>query len=176
MQVKVFKGQLNALEDSLWQQLSAGDSLIISPDLSLQIVHSGHAENLLTPVNPKEKYSPQALKKRVLEQADFILETYFTDHPLTSADFNQQIQQLVDEFGARSFMATYPNTPDRTIFVEGGIVIAEQPDSPRHRYGIFLEIDNETDLHNENLLQKWLNSGQAYQEYLSSNCCRYSCR
>lgn len=176
MEVGAFKEQLNALEDNQWQQLTDGNSLVFTQDAGLQIERPDHPANLIKSIQALENPSI-GLRQQVLEHAESILEIYFTSHPLTANDFKRQVEQLIQQFSASSFMAIYPNTADCTIFVEAGLVVAEQSDSPRHRYGIFLQLDTKAaGQDDERLLQLWLESGQAYQEYLSSNCCRYSCR
>ena len=176
MEVDSFILQLNSLEFSQWQQLQSGNSLLLGPDQDLLIAPPGHPDNLLKAISiPPE--TADSLKQFIINQADAILANYYLTHPLSAGDFNAQVKQLVNQLGASQFIASWPHTARYTLFVEGGSVIAEQSDSPRHRYGIFME-RNEGNPANDDARSvfEWLESGQAYQEYLSSNCCRYSCR
>ena len=95
---------------------------------------------------------------------------------LSQADFSQQVQALIAEYGVAAFVAPLGQYPQYTLFVDGETVVAEVSSSPRHRYGGFCELSNSLkggDL--DRYVQQWLNSGEAYQLYLSMNVCRYDC-
>jgi hypothetical protein len=62
------------------------------------------------------------------------------------------------------------------LFVDGGEVIAECADSPRHRYGVFCELESTLSEHAiEEQVRQWLERGEAYEDYLGMNVCRYNC-
>ncbi|MET0081161.1 MAG: hypothetical protein ABW119_22130, partial [Candidatus Thiodiazotropha lotti] len=47
---------------------------------------------------------------------------------------------------------------------------------PRHPYGIHCEIrGGETESQIDEVLQNWLDSGEAYEAFISTNVCRFNC-
>lgn len=99
------------------------------------------------------------------------------DQALSPSEFNQQVETLLTTHGAASFAAVTGTYPRHTLFIAGDRVIAESADSPRHRYGTFCELDST--LNDEALtayVWEWLNSGDAHEQYLGMNVCRYNCQ
>lgn len=96
--------------------------------------------------------------------------------PLSPAEFQQQVETLFDQHGAKAFAASAGESPKYTLFVEGDAVLAESAASPRHRYGAYCELDRPMDAASANdCARRWVNSGEAYELYLSMNVCRYGC-
>ncbi|MEW8579691.1 MAG: hypothetical protein AB2591_05085 [Candidatus Thiodiazotropha sp.] len=96
--------------------------------------------------------------------------------PPTVTEFYGQVTGLIAELGAAAFCASPGGLPQFTLFVDGNRVIAEPRNAPRHPYGVYCTLSE--GLTEEQLtehLHKWLNSGEAYQQFLSMNLCRYNC-
>ena len=96
--------------------------------------------------------------------------------PPSLEDFNTQVETLITRLGAGAFCTTEGQSPDYSLFVEEDRVIAEPRTEPRHAYGLFCTVkaglsESEMGL----LMEKWLQSGEAYQEFLAMNVCRYNC-
>ncbi|APZ43417.1 hypothetical protein [Acidihalobacter ferrooxydans] len=95
---------------------------------------------------------------------------------LSQVAFTQQVERLFDEHGAATFAAPRGHLPQVTLFVEDDTVIAESAQSPRHRYGVFCELDAPlTDAALDAHVRQWLHSGTAYELFISMNVCRYNC-
>ena len=96
--------------------------------------------------------------------------------PPSLSDFNAQVTSLVEQFGAAAFCAPSGRFPEYTLFVDDDRVIAEPRGAPRHPYGVFCEISNElSESQITDRLNKWLETGEAYEEFLGMNVCRYNC-
>lgn len=175
MNVHLFKQQLEQFSESEWQLLVEGKDLLVKDDLELMI----GASNAPDPVLRSSDFSHTGasdLKKQVLNSADLILATYYRTHPLTLNGFNHQVEKLVEKHGVETFSAPIGKISNCTLFVEGGEVVAEPADSPRHRYGVFFEMEKPMpDEAISDAFQKWLSSGEAHQLYLGMNVCRYNC-
>lgn len=82
--------------------------------------------------------------------------------------FREQVEALFDHHGASAFAALAGTLPPMTLFVDGQNVVADSEQSPRHRYGVYCELNHP--LHDEALAQymrRWLESGEAYSTYIS---------
>ncbi|MEW8508322.1 MAG: hypothetical protein AB2598_16625 [Candidatus Thiodiazotropha sp.] len=96
--------------------------------------------------------------------------------PPTLAEFNTQVTGLIEELGAAAFCGSPGNPPRYTLFVEGDSVLAEPMNAPRHPYGVYCTLSD--DLSEEQAaehVRNWLESGEAYADFLSMNVCRYDC-
>ncbi|MES9960117.1 MAG: hypothetical protein ABW089_06770 [Sedimenticola sp.] len=96
--------------------------------------------------------------------------------PPSLTEFNSQVADLVERLGAGAFCASPGQHPEYTLFVENNQVIAEPRSAPRHPYGVYCSIS--AGLSAEKMaerLNKWLTTGEAYQEFLAMNVCRYNC-
>ena len=120
--------------------------------------------------------SVDEFKQHILDNTAKVLSNYYWIHPLTLAGFNHQVKALIGQKGVGNFAAISGKMPGYTLFVDGGEVVAETPDSPRFRYGAFLEFErtvaNELI---ESTVKKWVERGDAYELYLNMNVCRYNC-
>ena len=66
--------------------------------------------------------------------------------------------------------------PRYALFVDGVEVVAEPPESPRHKNGVFCELERPLDERAvEACVRKWLERGDAHERYLETNLCRYTC-
>jgi hypothetical protein len=96
--------------------------------------------------------------------------------PPSLTEFNTQATALIKQHGAAAFCASPGEQPDFTLFVDDDRVIAEPRNAPRHPYGIYCRINSgfsEGDMSKR--VDKWLTTGEAYQEFLAMNVCRYNC-
>lgn len=109
------------------------------------------------------------------DNADDIVTGFYRSRPLTRRGFDRQVMALFDLFGAGAFAAPVGALPTFSLFVEGGKVVAEPATSPRHRYGAFLEMPGAGHGDSDAQALSWLQSGQAYDQYLGMNVCRYNC-
>ncbi len=92
----------------------------------------------------------------------------------TLTEFNQQVSQLLTQYGEQAFAAAQGQYPEYTLFVEEDRVIAEPRTSPRHRYGAFCELPKALDAQQTAArVQRWVASGEAYERFVGMNVCRY---
>ena len=97
-------------------------------------------------------------------------------NPPDISDFNQQVANLVSQFGATAFCALPGQSPEHALFMDADQVIAISGEDPRFPYGFFCEINNGlTNAQVTERLQHWLESGEAYEEFVGMNVCRYNC-
>jgi hypothetical protein len=96
--------------------------------------------------------------------------------PPSLTDFNTQAMRLIEQHGAAAFCAATDRHPDFTLFVDDNQVVAEPRNAPRHPYGIYCRLNSgcsEDDISER--VNEWLTTGEAYQEFLAMNVCRYNC-
>ena len=99
-----------------------------------------------------------------------------TQSPPERSDFNAEVTALVAQHGACAFCGSENTPPAYVLFVEGNRVIAEPKDGPRYPYGFYCQIvDGLSELEQTRRLESWVDSGEAYQEFLAMNVCRYNC-
>lgn len=144
MNETTFTQLLELLQDSAWQAVADGQAL---PMIDDQHLETGPADtpNVISQA-PETGRPTNTLKQQVLSDAATFLSNYYLTHPLMLAGFNQQVAQLFEAHGVAAFAAPVGKLPSYTLFVAGGEVIAEAPESPRHKYGVHCELD-------ENLLE-----------------------
>ena len=170
-----FLQQLKQLGMSHWQALTRGQAILLVDDVKLESGPANSANSIIPSVTDTGQ-DPTELRAHYLAQASQLLEDYYRTHPLTRTGFTRQVENLFDQLGAAAFTALPGQLPDYSLFVEAGTVIAEPRQSPRHRYGAYSEIIrplSESSLNQ--FVKKWLDSGEAYDRYLSMNVCRYNC-
>ncbi|OZB37274.1 MAG: hypothetical protein B7X44_02510 [Halothiobacillus sp. 15-55-196] len=95
---------------------------------------------------------------------------------IAQTDFNLQVECLFAEHSGCAFAALRFAEPKFSLFVEGETVLAEPKGSPRFPYGTFCELEealtgNELEAH----MWHWLRSGEAYDQFLGMNVCRFGC-
>ncbi len=167
-----FTELLAAMPEADWQALIDGQQLYMDNDLHLQIAAPGAAHAIMIEFLNAD-LSWQDLKSKVIEEAEELLRDYYRENFMTRKGFNHQLSALIDDHGAASFAAAAGEMPAMSVFVDGGDVVAEGPESPRYRYGAYCEVDSVKFV--DNLVKIWLESGEAYQTYLSMNVCRNNC-
>lgn len=175
MTPSLFITLLNTLSTADWQSLLEGGKLQIIDDCTLQVSMEDTAQTIIDGADFSVA-TIAMLKQQVIEQADTLLADYYRMHPLSEKGFNRQVQALVKLHGDHAFVALFGQCADLTLFVEGGEVIAESADSPRHPYGVFMELDQQLPKDKiAAVVNQWLFSGEAYQQYIGMNVCRYQC-
>lgn len=98
------------------------------------------------------------------------------ENPPDLAEFNTQVASLIEQLGAAAFCAPPGLSAEYSLFVEGDQVIAEPRGAPRHPYGVHCEISaGLSDSQIVDRFNKWLETGEAYEEFLGMNVCRYNC-
>jgi len=175
MNEQLFISLLEQLGEADWQSVIDGKGVLVIDDLYLGIGPVDASNAILCA--PDEGTSDAAtLKSESIADAVALLNNYYLTHPLTQVGFNHQAQKLFDEYGANAFAAPPGQLPKCTLFVDGGEVVAEIADSPRHRYGVYLELEGSlADAVIGQKVQKWLEQGKAHEDYLGMNVCRYNC-
>lgn len=170
-----FIALLNQLNDDAWQSVMDGKALLMVDDEVLE-VGAASAQNTIINSADYSSRDLMALKNTILLNAQQILAQYYLSHPLSQNGFNRQVDHLIGKHGAGAFAAMTGDYPQYTLFVEGGEVIVESAKSPRHRYGVYCEIENTVPANSiETQVRHWLVNGEAYQQYLAMNVCRYNC-
>lgn len=175
MNKQTYISLLEALDDAQWQAIIDGEALLIIDDLSLAI-GSPHSANVM--LTASADIDVASLRANSLAQADESLTRYYRTHPLTRKGFTVQATALVEKHGEQAFAALAYDLPERTLFVDGGELIAESQESPRHRYGAFCELELEQHIDHTQIamrVRQWLESGAAHERYLEMNVCRYTC-
>ncbi|MGB0723108.1 MAG: hypothetical protein ACPGU7_12015 [Gammaproteobacteria bacterium] len=173
MNAEQFKSLLDALPLADWQRIIDGEALVVINDHALDV---GAADALNACLDAGQHSDAQALRTATLADAESLYDNYYRTHALTRTGFDRQAQALLDEHGPENFAGPFGPPPPRTLFVDGGEVIAADASNPRHRYGAYCELDNP--LAPEAAAEKvrrWLASGEAHQRYMSMNACRYNC-
>lgn len=174
MHIQDINTQLNQLMQEDWENICKGDSLIMQEDARLLLV-SNAIENIFLDRSMMSVDSVEALRIQAIDQSDALLEHYYRKHPLTKVGFARKALVLVHGH-EKDFAASPGQAPSYTLFVEGGEVVAEDQHSPKHPYGVYCELP--AAMASEalsNTVQKWLESGDAHENYLEMNVCRYFC-
>ncbi len=175
MNAQTFENLLNELDAHSWDTLLGGAYLRLVDDEQLIVSEEDTPDRIIAGADFTAGDAAE-LKRTLLERAEDILHQYYRTHPLTQKGFNKQLRQLAEQHGIEAFMAVGGQRPDYTLFVEGGELVAEPKGSPRHPYGAFLELEQALpENKREDAFAKWLDSGSAYEQYLSMNVCRYNC-
>lgn len=170
----MFQELLEALPDSAWQSIVAGEALLLVDDQHVEIGPASASNAILG--SDAEGSDWEALKMESVGQAKDLLANYYLSHALTRPGFDSQARVHLNKVGAESFTAPDGMLPVRTLFVDGGEVVAESSESPRHRYGAYCEVrEGLSATARAEAAHRWLDEGDAYERYMSMNVCRYNC-
>jgi len=166
---------LDQLSDSSLLAVQRGQALLLVDDASLSI---GNPDSLNVLVASDDYDAPDAIElRRILKaNAGEIIDAYYQSHPLSWMGFDRQVKGLCEQYGYHMFTATPGQRAEKTLFVEQGTVVVLDREDPRHIYGVYCEIAKS--VNNEDIkpaVEQWIESGQAYDGYLSMNVCRYNC-
>lgn len=173
MTPSLFRTLLEELVDADWQAVIDGQRIVLVDDQRLEI---GDAHALSAIIQAGEASTAAELREVSLAEADDLLHNYYRTHALTNAGFNAQALRLIATHGAENFAGPFGPPPPRTLFVDGGELIAADHSDPRHRYGAYCEVD--VPMSPEALAEKveqWIERGEAHARYMAMNACRYNC-
>jgi len=166
---------IEILDEDVLNTLLDGNALLLEDDVTL-LRGDIKAPNVFVAPGQFSASDAEHLRRELIGNAGQLLEDYYRVHPLTRYGFDTQAGLLIQQFGHAAFIAVEGHWPQRTLFVEQGTVIAEDQASPRHRYGVYCELPKSMDADAaSSTLEKWLASGEAYEQYLGANVCRYNC-
>lgn len=183
MNTEQFKECVRALTLDELNLLGTGKSLCMEEDKTLTIGSDSDANRIITDASNLNS-NPESLREQLLEQADELVTQFYRTHPLTKTGFNQQVRLLVQQYGAEQFAAVGGQRAKRTLFVDVGEVLAEKQGEPRYPYGSYFQFSpgksfeftsGNGNSSIENLVVDWIDNGEAYEQYLSMNVCRYNC-
>jgi len=175
MNEATFIQQLQQISPAEWQAVAQGKGVLVVDDLRLEIGPAS-APNAVIVASTDPGADAAGLKLESLSSAAELLRNYYLTHPLSLAGFNHQAEALIRQHGASAFTALVGRLPRLTLFVDGGEVVAESAESPRHRYGVFCELDRPLeDTALDRRVWQWLQRGEAHERYLEMNVCRYNC-
>lgn len=170
MTLEEFTESLLNLDEGLWRDVAQGGAILLLDDERFESGPAGHPNALVAPADGIDQ------RDRYRNDPESLYREFYRTHPLSLAGFNRQVKALFEALGAESFTAQEGELARRTLFVEAGEVLAQAEDSPTFRYGTYLELT--PGLLSRSPADKawqWLNSGEAYETYLSMNVCRYNC-
>ena len=170
-----FISLIEQLDNASWQAVIDGQCLALVDDIRIETGSDDRSDKIYcAPASSVSEIS--MLKDEVLANAAELLASYYLTHPLTLKGFNRQLELLIEANSELDFAAVPGQLPKYTLFVDVGEVQLENKDSPRQRYGVYCELDR---LLAESKIvarvRKWLASGEAYEQYLAMNVCRYNC-
>lgn len=128
-------------------------------------------------VRPIPSTQAGLLREQLKAQERALLGELYKSLPLCRAEFDYQARRLLESNGAHLF-CQHPAKPNNwALMIEDGALIAVEPEDVRSQYGYFYE---STDTLSENdalsAVEKWLGSGQAYEDYRVKTHCTYICR
>lgn len=174
MNPEQFKIALNEFSDENYQSIMDGAALIIHDDKALTLGKSEQAY-VIFELGDESFDSIEALKASLIERSAELIEEYYQYNPISKMHFNNQLINLVKEYGAPAFVTMPGQQATVKLFSQDGKVIVENKDSLRFKYGFCLVL-NEKVLSQalENKVKNWIQSGSAYDDYISVNVCRFS--
>lgn len=166
---------LDTLSTADWQTLLSGGKLHIINDHALQVSMDDTAHIMIQGAD-FDVTTVAELKQQIIERADSLLADYYSTYPLSEKGFNRQVQALVKQHGCHAFVALAGRHSELSLFVDYGEVIDVSVFSPKHPYGVFMVLDEPLPKEKiSSVFNQWLLSGEAYQQYLGMNVCRYQC-
>ncbi|MBD3821173.1 MAG: hypothetical protein IE914_02750 [Thiotrichales bacterium] len=174
MNAQEFKEAVNALTEEELTAILQDEGLIVHQDQSLKTGPSD-AAFVIYELGDDGFTQTSEVKNYLLENAESLIETYYQFNPVSKERFNRELQGLFNEHGQDAFVCKQGKTPQKVIFVEQGNLIVEDESSPRFKYGIYLQVeDDSSSMVKINKAKNWLQSGSAYGDYISTNVCRFS--
>lgn len=173
MDLPQFVKLLESVSEADWQRVIAGNPLVLTEDRELVC---GKPGDIHACVDDGGFGDAGALRTSCLQNAKTLYDDYYRTHALTREGFKRLALALVEEHGAAQFAGHFGVIPARTLFVDGGSLIAADATNPRHRYGAYCEIEGKPSTNDiSRQVLHWIESGEAYANYLGMNACRYNC-
>ncbi|MDG6778243.1 hypothetical protein QCB44_05950 [Thiomicrorhabdus sp. zzn3] len=176
MNVETYKQALNELSNDDYQAILEDDAaLVVFQDKALTLGKPDEAY-VIYELGDDQFDSVDALKAHLLEQAEEMLQEYYQYNPLSKMFFNQSLMDLINENDENAFVSMPGQEAKLKLFCENGKLVAEGPESPRFKYGFNLHLKEKMlPQAISNKVKNWVQSGTAYEEYISVNVCRFSC-
>lgn len=175
MTESIFIEQLKQLSESDWNAIFSGQGLLMVNDQFLE-VGSSELPNVILSTQFFSANDQDAFKQHTMETADQLYSNYYRTHPLTVYGFNDQFYRLIQKFSPNVFCASAGQRAEKTLFVEGGELMALGRADPRYAYGVFCELPHSIKSSGiVTYFSHWIEQGDAYEAYLSMNVCRYNC-
>jgi hypothetical protein len=174
MNTEQFKQLLETFADEDYQAVLDGAALVVFQDKALALGKPEEAY-VIYELGDDQFDSVSALKANLLANAESILKEYYQFNPLSKEFFNRELSALIQEHGENAFISMPGKETGLKLFVEDGKVVAEDNSSPRFKYGFHLSLDEKMlPQAISNKVKNWVQSGSAYNEYISVNVCRFS--
>ncbi|MBF6058168.1 MULTISPECIES: hypothetical protein [Thiomicrorhabdus] len=177
MNLEQFTNALDAMSDEDLQLIldDADKGLIVVRDETLGVGASDQAY-VIYELGEDKFASVADLRNNLSAQAETMLKEYYQFNPLSKEFFNKEVQKLFNEHGELSFISTPKKPASKAIFVENEQVLCLDEDEPRFKYAFKLELDDSYAQPQAQLnkVKNWIQSGSAYQDYISVNVCRFS--
>jgi len=168
-----FKTALENLSQDDWQAVMDGAGIIVEQDAKL-LIGDADVAFVAYELGDEQPADVAALKASVLASASHIWQEYYRFNPLSKQGFYRHVKALLEQYGPLTFISM-PNKPSiHRIFIEGASVQAVTETHPVYKYAFYLSLDKplpETALTNK--VNTWLNSGEAYADYISVHVCRF---
>lgn len=174
MNSQQFIEALNELDDSQLQEILDGQGLIVYQDTSLTTGRPD-AAYVIYELGEDAYDDIVALKTALSEQADALIDEYYQFNPLSKEYFNRELMKMLQELGWDAFLQQPGEEANYKLFVEKDQLVAEDASSLRFKYGTCLELEQKfpsTALQNK--AKNWVQSGSAYEGYITTNVCRWS--
>lgn len=174
MNAQEFKQAVETLTDEAYQAILNNEGLIIHQDESLKI-GSSDAAFVIYELGDDGFTTADQVKQYLLTNAEELMATYYQFNPISKEYFNRELNKVFAEHGADAFVSLTGKMPQKVFFVEDGKIVVEDESSIKFKYGIYLQIeDANSSMVKINKTKNWLQSGNAYQDYISTNVCRFS--
>ncbi|WP_319380319.1 hypothetical protein [Thiomicrorhabdus sp.] len=177
MNLEQFKTALDKMSDEELQQIidDPDKGLIVVRDEALDIGASDQAY-VIYELGDDAFATVSELRNSLDDQAEAMLKEYYQFNPLSKEFFNKEVQKLFNEYGELSFISTPKKPASKAIFVENEQVLCLDENEPRFKYAFKLELDDSYAQPQAQLnkVKNWIQSGSAYQDYISVNVCRFS--
>lgn len=174
MNTEQFIEALNTLPDDTLQAILEGAGLVVFQDKSLTL---GRAEDayVIYELGEEEFENAADLKAHLLASAEAMLQEYYQFNPMSKEFFNRSVSDLIREHGEEKFISMPGKQAELKVFVDNGKVVVEGADSPRFKYGFHLTLTEKMlPQAVSNKVKNWVQSGSAYDDYISVNVCRFS--
>jgi hypothetical protein len=175
MKATEMKQALEQLTDQDYQALLDGAGLVIENDERLAIGRPDQAF-VIFEIGDELFDSTEALKASLLSRADGLIQEYYQYNPVSKAYFNRALQAFIEEHGPEAFVSMPGKAATVAVFAEKGEMVCEDASSARFEYGLNLTLEEVMPaLAIRNKVKNWVQSGGAYEDYISVNVCRFSC-
>ncbi|MDH5517833.1 MAG: hypothetical protein OEY36_08450 [Gammaproteobacteria bacterium] len=165
-----FQEFLNTLSDETLSDLESGKLHISVDDNSYITSTSGVS------ISQYQKNISENIKQLLIDNQDSILQQLYKTYPLCRKEFDFQAQQLIMQSQAESFCSHGSMPNKQALFIDGNFLAVVGSTDARYKYGYYCQ--HEDNLNQQEAKQaviKWLESGQAYEDYRVKTHCRYIC-